>query len=149
MKKIFTLILTLAVFIVLAGCGNQATPQAKDSKTTVSVAMLRLTSTAPLFIAMDKGYFAKENIEIKPEWFEAAHPIAVATASGKVDVGATGITASLYNMAAMGQKLAIVADKGRVKTNLIPPRKVLFERLNIFARIRLHMMIINYQGLRL
>lgn len=26
---------------------------------------------------------------------------------------ATGITASLYNMAAAGQKLAIVADKGR------------------------------------
>ena len=31
----------------------------------------------------------------------------------KVDVGATGITASLYNMAANGQKLGIVADKGR------------------------------------
>lgn len=113
MKKILTLLLTLTVFLVLSGCGNQEKQQAKNSKTTVSVAMLRLTSTAPLFIAMDEGYFAKENIEIKPEWFEAAHPIAVATASGKVDVGATGITASLYNMAAMGQKLAIVADKGR------------------------------------
>ena len=47
------------------------------------------------------------------EWFDAAHPIAVATASSQVDVGATGITASLFNMAASGQQLAIVADKGR------------------------------------
>ena len=75
--------------------------------------MLRLTSSAPLFIAMDKGFFAEEGIEIEPQWFDAAHPIAVSTASAKVDVGATGITASLYNMAANGQKLGIVADKGR------------------------------------
>ncbi|WP_444353483.1 ABC transporter substrate-binding protein, partial [Phascolarctobacterium succinatutens] len=74
---------------------------------------LRLTSSAPLFIAMDKGFFAEEGIEIEPQWFDAAHPIAVSTASSKVDVGATGITASLYNMAANGQKLGIVADKGR------------------------------------
>lgn len=113
MKKAFTLFLTLLVFLTLSGCGNQEKAPTRETKNTVSVAMLRLTSTAPLFIAMDKGYFAEENIKIKPEWFEAAHPIAVATASGKVDVGATGITASLYNMAAMGQKLAIVADKGR------------------------------------
>lgn len=75
--------------------------------------MLRLTSSAPLFIAMDKGFFAEEGIEIEQQWFDSAHPIAVSTASSKVDVGATGITASLYNMAANGQKLGIVADKGR------------------------------------
>ena len=45
--------------------------------------MLRLTSSAPLFIALDKGYFAEENLEIDQQWFDAAHPIAVATASSK------------------------------------------------------------------
>ena len=85
----------------------------RQEKTKVSLGMLRLTSSAPLFIAMDKGFFAEEGIEIEPQWFDAAHPIAVSTASSKVDVGATGITASLYNMAANGQKLGIVADKGR------------------------------------
>ena len=77
------------------------------------MALLRLTSSAPLFIDMDKGFFAEENLQVEPQWFDAAHPIAVATASSQVDVGATGITASLFNMAASGQKLAIVADKGR------------------------------------
>ena len=77
------------------------------------MALLRLTSSAPLFIAMDKCFFAEENLQVEPQWFDAAHPIAVATASSQVDVGATGITASLFNMAASGQKLAIVADKGR------------------------------------
>ena len=100
--------------MLFTGCSK--TEQKKDTakeKVQVSLAMLRLTSSAPLFIALDKGFFAEENLDIKPEWFDAAHPIAVATASSKVDVGATGITASLYNMAAGNQKLAIVADKGR------------------------------------
>lgn len=110
MKKILALLLTLCVILLLSGCGGSEAPKAN---TKVSLGMLRLTSSAPLFIAMDKGYFKDEGIEIEPQWFDAAHPIAVATASSKIDVGATGITASLYNMAAKGQNLAIVADKGR------------------------------------
>ncbi len=114
MKKIFALLLSLCFLLLAAGCGsNDAQKEAPKEKTKVSLGMLRLTSSAPLFIAMDKGFFAAEGIEIEPQWFDAAHPIAVSTASSKVDVGATGITASLYNMAANGQKLGIVADKGR------------------------------------
>jgi len=113
-KKLLIILTTLSLIIFLAGCSTKtSTTSTSKEKAKVSLALLRLTSSAPLFIAMEKGYFAEENIDISPEWFDAAQPIAVATASGKVDVGATGITASLYNMAAAGQKIAIVADKGR------------------------------------
>ena len=114
MKKILVLLLALCMMVLAAGCGgSDSKKDAPKEKVKVSLGMLRLTSSAPLFIAMDKGFFADEGIEIEPQWFDAAHPIAVSTASSKVDVGATGITASLYNMAANGQKLGIVADKGR------------------------------------
>lgn len=114
MRRVVALLLALCMSLVFAGCSkNETKKDAPKEKAQVSLALLRLTSSAPLFIALDKGFFAEENLEVKPEWFDAAHPIAVATASSKVDVGATGITASLFNMAAGNQKLAIVADKGR------------------------------------
>ena len=114
MKKL-VIILTALCMLLALGCGGEkkSSPAQTKEKTKVSMALLRLTSSAPLFIAMDKGFFEEENLQVEPQWFDAAHPIAVATASSQVDVGATGITASLFNMAASGQKLAIVADKGR------------------------------------
>ncbi|BAQ10753.1 NMT1/THI5 like domain protein [Bacillus sp. OxB-1] len=89
----------------------EESPSAENKK--VDIGMLKLTSSAPLFIALEKGFFEEEGIDAQEKWFEAAQPISVATTSGDIDVGATGITASLYNMVAGGEKLLIVADKGR------------------------------------
>lgn len=104
---------------ILGACGkgndNSSSQNGNVEPVSVKIGMLKLTSSAPLFIGMEKGFFEEEGIKVTAEWFEAAQPIAVATASGSVDIGATGITASLYNMIAGGQKLLIVADKGREK----------------------------------
>jgi NitT/TauT family transport system substrate-binding protein len=123
MKKntAFLLAAILVLVAILGACAPKeqapqtggSTPAAEAKPVALKIGMLKLTSSAPLFIAMEKGFFKEEGIEATAEWFEAAQPIAVATASGSVEVGATGITASLYNMIAGGQKLLIVADKGR------------------------------------
>lgn len=114
--SLFTMIL-----MFLVGCGNttqssqgdqKGQPNSSNSK-KVSIGVLKLTSSAPIFVGIEKGFFKKQGIDLDVQWFDAAQPIAVATASNKVDIGATGITAGLYNMVAAGQKLAIVADKGQ------------------------------------
>jgi NitT/TauT family transport system substrate-binding protein len=81
--------------------------------TTVKVGLLKVSSSAPLFVGLEKGFFQAEGIKVEPIWFKSAQPIAVALASGDIDIGATGLTAGLYNVAAQGTKLAVVADKGR------------------------------------
>jgi len=118
MKRfMFVGIALISIIFLLAACGgnnnNNGNESGEAKEATVDIGMLKLTSSAPLFIAIEKGFFEDENLDVNVEWFEAAQPISVATAGGDVDVGATGITASLYNMVAGGEELLIVADKGR------------------------------------
>lgn len=113
MKRIFLFFIFFCTAILIIGCSSIQKTTTNPQNTIVSLGLLRLTSSAPLFIALEKGYFEEEGLQVNPQWFDAAQPIAVATASSKIDIGATGITASLFNMAAQGQKLNIVADKGR------------------------------------
>ncbi|HLS59726.1 MAG TPA: ABC transporter substrate-binding protein [Virgibacillus sp.] len=117
-KKLFLGLMVTLVMIGLVACGqdekrDQKSDKSAEDQVPVKIGMLKLTSSAPLFIALEKGYFEEEGIDAEAEWFEAAQPISVATAGGDVEVGATGITASLYNMVANGEELTIVADKGR------------------------------------
>jgi NitT/TauT family transport system substrate-binding protein len=102
-----------AVAIILFGLIFFGIPLASSAQTTLKVGALKLSSSAPIFIGMDKGFFEAEGIKVEPVWFKAAQPIAVATATGDIDVGATGLTAGLYNAVGQGMKIAVVADKGR------------------------------------
>jgi NitT/TauT family transport system substrate-binding protein len=77
------------------------------------VGVLKLTSSAPIFLGVEKGFFKEFGVEPELVYFQAAAPIATALAAGQIDVGATGLTAALYNIVLGGEKLWIVADKGR------------------------------------
>jgi len=79
----------------------------------VKVGLLPLVSSAPIFVAVEEGFFREEGVNVELKFFQAAQPIATAMAAGEVDVGATGLTAGLYNALASGLDAKIVADKGR------------------------------------
>jgi NitT/TauT family transport system substrate-binding protein len=73
-----------------------------DEPLKAKVGVLRLSSSAPVFIAQDKGYFRDAGLDIDLKFFDAAQPIAVATTSGDIDFGITAFTAGLYNLAGKG-----------------------------------------------
>lgn len=79
---------------------------------TVKLGTLRLVGGAPIFIALEKGYFEQEGVNVEVEWFSAAAPIATAVAAGSIDVGATGITGALFNSIGGGAGIYLVADRG-------------------------------------
>jgi NitT/TauT family transport system substrate-binding protein len=78
------------------------------------VGVLRLSSSAPVFIAQDKGYFKEAGLDIDLKFFDAAQPIAVAVTSGDVDFGVTAFTAGLYNLAGKGT-LKVIGGMSREK----------------------------------
>ncbi|HTC97272.1 MAG TPA: ABC transporter substrate-binding protein [Bradyrhizobium sp.] len=78
------------------------------------IGVLRLQSSAPVFIAQDKGYFREVGLDVELKFFDAAQPIAVATTSGDVDFGITAFTAGLYNLAGKGT-LKVIGGMSREK----------------------------------
>ena len=78
------------------------------------IGVLRLQSSAPVFIAQDKGYFRDAGLDVELKFFDAAQPIAVATTSGDVDFGITAFTAGLYNLAGKGT-LKVIGGMSREK----------------------------------
>ena len=92
---------TRRVMVGLLAVAAAATARA-DEPLKAKIGVLRLSSSAPVFIAQDKGYFRDAGIEIELKFFDAAQPIAVATTSGDVDIGITAFTAGLYNLAGKG-----------------------------------------------
>lgn len=85
-----------------------------DEPLKAKIGVLRLSSSAPVFIAQDKGYFKEAGLDIELKFLDAAQPIAVATASGDVDFGVTAFTAGLYNLAGKGA-LKVIGGMSREK----------------------------------
>ncbi|WP_315764553.1 MULTISPECIES: ABC transporter substrate-binding protein [unclassified Bradyrhizobium] len=85
-----------------------------DEPAKVKIGVLRLSSSAPVFIAQDKGYFREAGLDVELKFFDAAQPIAVATATGDVDFGITAFTAGLYNLAGKGT-LKVIGGMSREK----------------------------------
>jgi NitT/TauT family transport system substrate-binding protein len=105
MRRVLAVVVLLGL---LAGV-----PVDAQTSAAVKIGVLKLTSSAVLFLGVEKGYFKEFGIDPELVYFQAAQPIAVALASGDVAVGATGLTAGLYNIVAGGVQIWIVADKGR------------------------------------
>src|ERR1700746_2429181 len=79
-----------------------------------TIGVLRLSSSAPVFIAEDKGYFRDAGLDIELKFFDAAQPIAVAVTAGDIDFGVTAFTAGLYNLAGKGT-LKVIGGMSREK----------------------------------
>jgi NitT/TauT family transport system substrate-binding protein len=102
--------LALAGLVAIMAMGAA---QAEDAL-KARIGVLRLSSSAPVFIAQDKGYFREAGLDVELKFFDAAQPIAVATTSGDVDFGVTAFTAGLYNLAGKGV-LKVIGGMSREK----------------------------------
>lgn len=66
------------------------------------IGLLHTLSPAPLYIAMERGYFRDEGLDASFRFFEAAQPIAAAAVSGDIDVGITALTGGFFSLAGRG-----------------------------------------------
>lgn len=93
MKKLTALFTSLALMLcplTLVGCGD-------DGKTTVKLCeVTHSIFYAPLYIAINNGYFSDENINIKLSNGGGADKVMTAVISGSADIGLMGPEATIY-----------------------------------------------------
>lgn len=90
-----------SVFCTLIGA--MALAGAAQAAEAIKVGILKVGASGPLYIAADRGYFTAKGLDVTLVNFGAGQAVAVAVASGDIDVGVTGLTAGLYNLASGGQ----------------------------------------------
>ena len=85
------------------------TARAQDL-TKASIALLRLSSSGPVFIALEKGWFKEAGLDLAVKDFTAAAQPPLAVVSGDADFGMTAFTAGFYNLADKGGLKVIAAQ---------------------------------------
>ena len=78
----------------------------------VKVGTTASASDAGIFIAADKGYFKKQDLDVTITPFTSGLTMFSAVATGQIDVGRSAQSAGLFNSFARGIEVALVADGG-------------------------------------
>src|SRR5205814_10339091 len=78
--------------------------------TKASIALLRLSSSGPIFIAQEKGWFKEVSLDLTLKDFQAAAQVPLAVVSGDADLGVTAFTAGFFNLAAKGGLIVVAAQ---------------------------------------
>jgi NitT/TauT family transport system substrate-binding protein len=79
----------------------------------VKIGDLGIVADAPFYIAIEKGYFAAENIEVKLERFTSAAQATAPLSTNQVQVVGGGVSAALYNAFARDWPVRIVMARTR------------------------------------
>jgi NitT/TauT family transport system substrate-binding protein len=90
---------------------------AQGKPTKVSVVILYLTADIGIFLALSRGYFAEQNLEVELTRVSSAADIIPLFGTSKLDVGSGGTTPGLLNALRRGLPVQIVTDKWSV----LPP----------------------------
>jgi NitT/TauT family transport system substrate-binding protein len=80
--------------VLLAAAVAQAEP--------LKIGGVRTSAAGALYIAAAKGYFAAAGIEPEFVDFDSPGAVPLAVVSGSIDIGAAGVSAELYSLAAQG-----------------------------------------------
>ncbi|MCB9128048.1 MAG: ABC transporter substrate-binding protein [Ardenticatenales bacterium] len=140
-QRFFALLLTL---LLVVGCNatatnnadepapDSATPTVGDESTSeetpadseltaVRVGIVPVTIYAPFYIALDKGYFAEEGLDVELVPVEGGTENVVQLAAGNFEFAGGGVGAGLWNAAERGVEFEIIAPLHTERPPLTSP----------------------------
>jgi NitT/TauT family transport system substrate-binding protein len=120
MRSRFTVAFFTLVAVLVASCApvattptSSATASATPAPAKLKVGELGTTGDAPLYIALEKGYFREQNLDIEFVRFGSALDMIAPLSAKQLDVGSGGIGAGLFNAFSQGIPIKLVAETVR------------------------------------
>jgi len=91
-------------------------PVALNPPVKLTIGVVANTSDGGIFIANDRGYFQAEGIQLEVQRFQTLVDMVAPLSTGQLQIASGALAASLFNAAARGVHIQIVADKGQTST---------------------------------
>jgi NitT/TauT family transport system substrate-binding protein len=102
-------LLALACVATLSACGGGEAGPGADEAVTLDVGVIPIADVAPLYLGMQKGFFAAEKLTIRPRLQGSGAAILPAVVSGRNDVGFSNTT-TLIIASAQGKPVKIISQ---------------------------------------
>jgi NitT/TauT family transport system substrate-binding protein len=114
--------------LMLAGCGG-STPERIAAPTatpdlrpvTVKVGHVASAQWAPLYVAIERGYFRRLNVDVQLRPVRLGQDPVDLVSRGQVDVTLTDFSAGMFNGLAGGMKCKIVGSMAAIPAAGVPP----------------------------
>ncbi len=104
----------LAIVLVILQVVSSPIQGMAQNSATLKISALPYLSYAPIFIALEEGYFAEQGLELELVKFNRVGQSLPALALGDIDISADSVGSNLFSAVSRGLKLKIVADKGHL-----------------------------------
>ncbi len=104
MKRILSLLLTITMVMgILCGCGSQSAGKDEAALSSATPVVLNEVAHsifyAPMYVAIEEGYFAEEGIELTLVTGFGADKTMTALLTGEADIGFMGSESTIYTYA--------------------------------------------------
>ena len=109
-QSVWVLAIVLVILLIL----SSPIPGVAQNPVTLKISALPYLSYAPIFIALEEGYFAEQGLALELVKFNRVGQSMPALARGDLDISADSVGSNFFSAVSRGLKLKVVADKGHL-----------------------------------
>lgn len=103
-------VVTASLIGVIASLLSLAALTSSAGAETIKIGVLKVSACGPVFIAQEKGYFAKEGLTAELASFDAPTVVSQGVMSGDLDFGMAAVSAGFFNTAGQGAMRIVAGD---------------------------------------